>query len=302
MKRKILYVCVSLILLLSTVFTLSSCSPLYYFLEMRYQDFGPEIFGLYAEAVACVPFNNGYIPEEQAFRYNPRYTDIERIEQDEYGRILYLYRTWEAKVHGALMGGISLLICQKTDEENVWYYPDVNCISYFAYPFFRNADGEEKSFSDFPKEQIDRLKEENDWNTPINQSKCIVKNIEKGYDSVIARLSKEEGDELLNPLKAVLPDPSGLHCSYARHLTEDVYGRAMYEIEFNVDHDNRNLPFFDGHLATVALVFQPDGSCDPQTYAFFKKRNDPFYGQYNVEDDDGWSRFLKENHWNEPIS
>ena len=306
MKRKILYVCVSLILLLSTVFTLSSCFLLYDFLETKYQDFGPEIFGLYAEAGVSVPFQTEVsIPKKQAFRYDPETPDIEIVERDEFGRILYLHRTWAHTVHGKrLISGISLLICQKANEEFVFFYPNTNCMSYFVFPSDWTLEQMEAfAFSD---EQVNRLKEENDWGKALDLSKCVVHKIEKGKKT--SGSIDEKGDELIAPLKNILLDPTGMKSDRYCNSASDPFGRELFVVEFQVAHYNKNLPFFDDNCATVALIFQPDGSCDPQTYFFFKsirwygKENDPFDIQYHMEEDDGWSRFLKANHWNEPIS
>lgn len=74
----------------------------------------------------------------------------EVLGRDEYGRILFMYEAVNI-VSGEIEE--SLVICQKLDEDYVYYYEDI-CYSR----------------GDIGEEAIETLKSENDWGKPLNNS------------------------------------------------------------------------------------------------------------------------------------
>ena len=84
---------------------------------------------------------------------------VELIEQDSYGRSLFHYREITSYVDGS--PGISaLLICQMTDDNYAYYYPNWHFIV-------------RHSFEEFTSEQIEELKKKNDWEKSLNTDKMV---------------------------------------------------------------------------------------------------------------------------------
>ena len=171
------------------------------------------------------------------------------LEEDNHGRILFMYEEGRGL-------GISILISQKSDGKNVYFYPHYNFIIFktFEEMTFRvTRDGLQMNHL-YPEiiAQIDGLKKRNDWNQELNLEKSIRKEIDvynnfnrKGpvKDSTLLELyDLALGDDAWeNPLKF-----------YVNLLTTDVYGRSVY-LGTGGEWDNQR---------HVMMFFQPDGSFD----------------------------------------
>ena len=99
----------------------------------------------------------------------PMNSEIEIIEQDQYGRTLFTY--YEEYYSGGDITFSSLVICQNSNEQHAFYYEDVNFIvkeQEIDTPWPVN---------EFTNEEIEQLKLANDWNKPLNLEKCVKKEI-----------------------------------------------------------------------------------------------------------------------------
>ena len=92
-----------------------------------------------------------------------------------YGRIMFTY--YEKYYVGADISFSSLIICQQSNEKDVFYYEDINYIIKEQTLYEQNLNG-------FDDEEIDQLKAVNDWNKEINLERCIKKEITK-YKPII---------------------------------------------------------------------------------------------------------------------
>lgn len=82
-----------------------------------------------------------------------RLDSINLLETDEYGRELFCYEIMESRIN-------IFLILQKTEEVFTYYYED-DC---YAFTHFD---------SDISEQEMNTLKERNDWGNPINQEKMV---------------------------------------------------------------------------------------------------------------------------------
>jgi hypothetical protein len=83
--------------------------------------------------------------------------DIEILEQDTKGRVMFSFNSKVTSIDDTT-GVYSIMICQKTQGEYTYYYPDFNFIV---------AHNKEEITED----EIAALKNRNDWNKDIDESK-----------------------------------------------------------------------------------------------------------------------------------
>ena len=183
---------------------------------------------LYTVAVYSIPDAKGYMHHgEGAYR-----SDIYVWEQDDYGRTLFSY----CEDYGNQIFG--LVISQAYDETNVFFYPDTNYALTFIDSEFLYEGAEddhlEKRTKDFYLETKDKLKEANDWNKPLDKSKCVSYPITeyKNLGKNIYSLSSDESNKILNEYSETLnlPDPSKSPHSYNHILQVDAEGNILHEI------------------------------------------------------------------------
>jgi len=131
-----------------------------------YRGYSGDYSDLYTVAINSVLWNNGH--SFSADKYvNPK---IEIIDEDIYGRIMFTY--YEKYYAGADISFSSLIICQHSDEKDVFYYEDINYI-------IKEQTLYEQNINNFENEKIEQLKVVNDWDKEINFEKCIKKEITK---------------------------------------------------------------------------------------------------------------------------
>ena len=106
---------------------------------------GPDIDMLHATAAYSVP---------GMFNFDTVNVDIQVTEQDDYGRVLFSYTTYDV-ITGQEQ--TAWVICQKITKQAVYYYEDQNY-----------------SFSD-SQDSIESLKQQNDWGAPLNEQQCSVR-------------------------------------------------------------------------------------------------------------------------------
>ena len=119
---------------------------------------------LYTVAINSVIWNNGH--SFSADRYVN--SEIKVVDEDAYGRIMFVY--YEKYYAGAGISFSALVICQSATEKYAFYYEDVNYI-------IKEQELYTQNITDFTNDEIEQLKEVNDWGKELNFEKCIKKGI-----------------------------------------------------------------------------------------------------------------------------
>lgn len=212
-KREILSLCV---LLLICIVLLSSCDPVQIFYYTgEYKD-------LESAALASIP---GLFEENDKIVF---------LETDDYGRILYGWfpaTTWSWSPKGCC----ALLIVQKADKENVWFYSEQNYELLFIDQELRNTIDEtgitkELCYNLFSEQTIENLKEKNDWGNAFDSSRDICK--------VKIELHKKV---FYKPSKTVLDyfEERKINDNRVYHFfREDVNGNQLVSIDVRDRHRN----------------------------------------------------------------
>ena len=111
----------------------------------------------------------------------------ELLEEDSYGRKLYIYgedinSTWHDNDDSRTCL-FAILIAQSSTESTVCYYPNVNVL-YFEYEseytlsyFMKEMIVAEVILNHFSAEEIEQLKQENDWNIELKADNLVEKEV-----------------------------------------------------------------------------------------------------------------------------
>ena len=220
MKRLI---CIA-IMLIVTAATLTGC---FFYRENPYPYRG-EYKELYTAAIYSIPDAVGYMHHGEG-AYN---SAICVWEQDDYGRTLFSYcEDYSDQIFG-------LVVCQSYDETNVYFYPDDNYIltlieSEYCYEGVEKDHLKNKTEA-FYTENKEKLKADNDWNKPLDKSKCVSYPItdHKILDKNTKELSSTECDKILNEYSATLnlSNPEKSPHRYNNILQVDAEGNVLHEI------------------------------------------------------------------------
>ena len=147
------------------------------------------------------------------------------VETDDYGRTLFIYCDGNG-YYSLSYDNYALMICQYYTEEKVYYYQDDNHI--LESPRKENGItlSEDSDFSienplyGFKDEDIARLKELNDWNKPIDNTKCVYSEIFNDYDKYLTQSAVIAIDEeklyfsSRNEMKDIVKDFIGIGDEY----------------------------------------------------------------------------------------
>ena len=211
------------------------------------------------------------------------------LERDNYERTLFMY------TEGAKFG-VSILISQKSDGGYVYFYPHYNFINFetFAEMTSWGGHGELRMDHFYPEiiEQIDELKERNNWNQRLNLEKCVRKEIDvNNYPPGPInrnRLREAFGIAWSNG------EERSPHDGDFIFLTTDEYGRSVYlgsrrksEEESGI-RDSRQRP-----VRNIVMLFQPDNSFDE--VRGFLELEDMLHYQTILRE------FKELNDWNQPF-
>jgi hypothetical protein len=195
------------------------------------------------------------------------------VEEDSYGRILFIY--YECNE----ISQYSLVICQKSDDNYAYFYPDYNFISISIEEYLYDYEVLE-AVDSFPVDEIEELKTKNDWGMEISESKCMKVEIVRKKP-----VNRSVNNDTLREL-------------YNLALGKDAYGHvSSYTTFFITDDYNRSIYVGTGKVSSgryVVMLFQPDGSYDESKCFFVSTDPD------NYQDD---LKQLKElNDWNKPLA
>lgn len=201
-----------------------------------------------------------------------------RKEEDSYGRILF-----EAEAPNAVAryydGLKGIFICHKI-ADGYAYYDDAN--AYFIC----------KRSEEYTEEQIDRLKELNDWDKPIDESKLTkVKSLTSRFDSTIIKMTSSEEE---NVKKAFLDlsrktwydkNSANSHKHTIEPSCKDADGRLFAYVILSPSYVNKN--FLDDK-ELYAIILNPDGTYNETALLEIE---DPFKAQtaiYEFKMKNGW--------------
>jgi hypothetical protein len=184
--------------------------------------------------------------------------EIRIIEKDKYGRVLFYYSEGVYNNHR--------LIAQKSDNTYVYYYPDFNFIS-----------------TDFRQATIE-LKNKNDWNKPLDESKFIKQRIVRKKAKY--RLNKDIGEKILREAIGYNGNATIFHSS--RYITSDRYGKKMFRCQGRIPEDSN----YNNKWIGLVVIINADGSCGLTTC--FTRLTEPHHYQYELK------AFKELNGWVEP--
>ena len=152
-------------LFLSLVFTLIIFSGCKY---KGYSGVNPDLFTV---AINSVLWTNGY-------SWGADFvcdSTVEVIDKDSYGRTIFAY--CEKYYKGGDITFSALIICQYSNEKEVFYYEDTNYI-------IKKEVTLSYKVGIFSQEEIEYLKLINDWNKEIDYNKCVKKEITKNKPEI----------------------------------------------------------------------------------------------------------------------
>ena len=214
------------------------------------------------------------------------------VEEDSFGRRLFAYWGQTVAANPALGNShwiYSFLIVQKSDEEYVYYYPDYNFVLYRGEREYYKLPEEElvrRAKDPAKADDIEWLKQKNDWGEPFDESKCFnalisQQNLERASKStLVSDGAKEKAREQI-----ALLNSSNRGAFY--YLTSDDYGRHIYFYRVIRDED-------EVYTKSYVVAFNKDGSYD-ETDGIMEITD-----LWDYQDD--LKAFKERNGWNTPPS
>ena len=179
---------------------------------------------LYTEAINSVPWLNGHSWGAD-FICDPH---IEIIDEDQYGRIMFTYR--EKYYSGADISFSALIICQGSNEKEVFYYEDENYIVKKQAVYSQNLEK-------FTEEEIENLKANNDWNKKINYDKCVRKEITKIKPEIPKKVEIE--NQIVNEFNLI----DGEYSLYVDFLTNNQDNSKYIIYGYIITNEQENICF-----------------------------------------------------------
>ena len=211
MKKTLLIIAIALLIVLA------SCT---------YNGYSGNYSDLYSVAINSVLWLNGHSWGAD-YECDPQ---IEVIEEDKYGRIMFTY--YEKYYSGAGISFSALIICQSSNEDKVFYYEDINYIVKEQVLYSQNLEN-------FNEEEIEQLKTVNDWNKEIDYDKCVVKEITKSKPKILHE--KEIEDQIIDEFNVV----NGEYSLFMDFLTNNL-DNSKYIIYGNIKKDKAESIYFIG--------------------------------------------------------
>ena len=248
-----------------------------------YKEYEGEYKDLYTEACYSLICHEGFLRSEDIHQ-----SAIDLIEEDNYGRKLFSYyeEQWYSTADGQKYI-LSLLICQKSDDDYVYYYPDINYYSVTTqYINVGHYDSHRPThvsdpLSKFKEEEIYAIKMKNDWNKEFREEKCIREKIITNKKEI--EIDKTLLDGICND---ILSKEDYSHLASYRFLCEDEYGRKIYG--FNLIVRSREYHRY------FAVILNPDMTYDRQTFSV------EIYGPFNCQNE--LQELKLKNNWDMPYN
>lgn len=152
--------------------------------------------------------------------------DVQKLDEDTYGRELFVYYGSPIVLNEDYQGACSVLICQKHDGAYAYWYDNENYIlaPYYGYAEEKDNGVYEDRFKGITEEQIEELKEKNDWGKAIDESKLSSAKIVR--DPLAHSGNKAKAEKFYNRLLT----ESGYEFRWCYSVARDKDGRAIYSI------------------------------------------------------------------------
>ena len=213
--------------------------------------YGGEHEDLYTVGVYNIFGSTGYRSNGEV-HFDP---DIEVVETDSYGRVLFFY---DEGAYNPL--GCALVVMQKAVAGFVYYYQDICHIPYVSAD--RRAD---VVYSEvFTAGQIEALKEVNDWEKPFNAEKCTRTAVVDRKQQGTLGLEEEDFEKYIQEYaKTVGYKGDDNIFRYFEYVNTDKYGREIYYV-YGVGRDVKGegvSPSSEHQYFTLAMIFNPDKTC-----------------------------------------
>lgn len=179
----------------------------------------------------------------------PIQSKIGIIETDAYGRVLFYYH------EGTIIAGCGYGILQKSQDGYAYFYED-DCV----IPAANNWNYREILHEEwFTQDEIGEFKARNDWNQPLNDSKCTREQIVKKKPKSKLKVREADFDKVAKAYfedKGITYSQRSVHSSDAFFIADD-YGREMYVLHCYIRDVTASKLDYD-----LVIIFNPDGSCD----------------------------------------
>jgi len=177
------------------------------------------------------------------------------LDEDDFGRVMFAFTgdTSHEEV-------IAVLVAQKTTKTHSYFYDganDIFCPLRVAWPYKLTRDLVSERFTD---EQIAQLKQDNDWNKEIDDSKLFKAEITiKKNNDIVPWSKRVAAYEQASPIGEVTFDD---HYSYNALLTTDADGKSIYYIRGRLYVSGAKSFVFTG---SYLFMFDKDGTLIDKT-------------------------------------
>lgn len=225
-NRKILIVTLIQVTILIII---TGCTPINY-LGRDY-----DLFGV---ALSSVPGTGEFRP----------YINI--IEVDTYGRTLFTVQVGSSLYGESNVGGLVYSICQKSDKNYTYYYDTVCYLP-------------GRSLEEFTEDDIARLKEQNDWNKPLDENLMSKRELpSKSKQSGYIDFDKINYNVINDIASGLIGDK---YDHIIRLVSEDYDGRLLIFIREYEHFQGGTLTeetkiVYNFYKSSYALILNPDGS------------------------------------------
>ncbi len=291
--KRLVMICIAVIL----VMTATGCA---------YRGYRGDYAGAYTLIYSQVPDTRG------AWGSGPRFVDpqIILLETDVQDRALYLYLENTS-------GLLSIGIVQKETVESVYFYPEQSTRS-FRVPdriydvYDKKLTVEEiKGLLDelCSDEILEAFKADNDWNSPMDDSKLDSAQIRAPklavpwvYRTDEVNLSDDQWKVRIfavarkNGYEITEEDEQRGCFSHANWMATDDYGRRLYYVEgyyYVYSEEDEPIQYNTTYLLEMVAIIYPDGTFDPESF------------MVELEDKANYQEQIRElklaNGWNQPI-
>jgi len=180
-----------------------------------------------------------------AITSDPHAIRSEYIDTDDYGRKLFAFSINTSR------GILGVCILQKYDDKYVYYYDNV---SYQCTEQFNSCS----------PEQLEALKEANDWNKAINEEKMVKREFVDRFSLWPDRKSSFDQEEAINAFYDTVGEDVKIY-TYARYFDFSQTGQEIFFVsrdEKVMVNGKWEFTFVDSYL----MILNADGTYDPENY------------------------------------
>lgn len=212
--------------------------------------------------------------------------DIEIVETDAYGRVLFFYGEryeYDTEIHYDM----AFVILQKSDDEYAYFYRN-DCY----LPYFATSCDYETALEQVDPAAIEDLKARNDWGRELDEEKCAKAKLVTSKPKGKVAVSKDDIDEIAYPYAKAngYEGTDEETCKRIEYCSTDAYGRELYHvycISKDEDENGENV-FTNFHYA---VIVNADGTFSDAPIVWIK---DPTESYELIQ-------MLKEqNNWDQP--